>query len=222
MDFLTLLKDSFPSLASGLIVTLKITIFSLIFACIIGLFFGMLNISKKKLLKGIAVTYIDIIRGTPLIVQAFFIYFGLPSVLGIRIDPMVAGIVALSLNAGAYMAEIFRAGIQSVHKGQMEAARCLGLSYGKSMRRVILPQAVRTMIPSIINQFIISLKDTSIISVIGLRELTQSGQIIIARNFKAFEIWIMVGLMYFIIITAISIISKKLERGLSYDHSHRA
>ncbi|MBL4932857.1 amino acid ABC transporter permease [Clostridium paridis] len=222
MEFMTLLQDSFPSLLSGLLVTLKITIFSLVFASIIGLLVGLLNISSNKILKRIAVIYIDIIRGTPLIVQAFFIYFGIPSVMGIRIDPVLAGIIALSLNAGAYMAEIFRAGIQSVHKGQMEAARSLGLSYGKAMRKVILPQAIRTMIPSIINQFIISLKDTSILSVIGLRELTQSGQIIIASNFKSFQIWLIVGVMYFIIITTISIISKRIERRLSYDHSQRA
>ncbi|WP_238883162.1 amino acid ABC transporter permease [Clostridium sp. YIM B02551] len=223
MDFMTLLQDSFPSLLSGLLVTLKITIFSLIFASIIGLLVGLLNISSNKILKRIAVIYIDIMRGTPLIVLAFFIYFGIPSVLdGIRFEAVTAGIIALSLNAGAYMAEIFRAGILSVHKGQMEAARSLGLSYGKAMRKVILPQAIRTMIPSIINQFIISLKDTSILSVIGLRELTQSGQIIIASSFKSFQIWLIVGVMYFIVITAISIIAKRIERRLSYEYSQRA
>lgn len=215
MEKLSLIQESLPSLFSGLLVTLKITFFSLIFASILGLLFGLMNISKKKLLKGIAVVYIDLIRGTPLLVQAFFIYFGIPSVLDVRINPLVAGVIALSLNAGAYMAEIFRAGIQSIDKGQMEAARSLGLPYGKAMTKVILPQAVRRMVPAIINQFIISLKDTSILSVIGLQELTQNGMIIIARTYKAFDLWAMVGIMYLIIITILSMISKRLERRLN-------
>lgn len=217
MDRIALLKESLPSLITGLLVTLKLTFFSLIIATILGLVFGLMSISKKKSLKAIAVVYVDLIRGTPLLVQAFFIYFGLPMVLGMRIDPMIAGVVALSLNAGAYMAEIFRGGIQSIDNGQMEAARSLGLPYSKAMIKVVIPQAVRRMIPSIINQFIISLKDTSILSIIGIRELTQSGEIIIARTYQAFDVWVIVGAMYFIIITILSIISKKLERRLSYD-----
>ncbi|SHI69820.1 polar amino acid transport system substrate-binding protein [Clostridium cavendishii DSM 21758] len=221
MDRLALFKESLPSLISGLAITLKITLFSLIIAIILGLIFGLMNISKKKSIKSIAVVYIDLIRGTPLLVQAFFIYFGLPMVSGVRIDPMVAGVVALSLNAGAYMAEIFRGGIQGVDNGQMEAARSLGLSYSTAMVKVVIPQAIRKMIPAIINQFIISLKDTSILSVIGIRELTQSGQIIIARTYQAFDLWLMVGVMYLVVITLLSILSKNLERSLSYDQSKR-
>lgn len=215
MEYIALIKDSLPSLFSGVAVTLKITIISLFFASVLGLIFGLMSISHKKVLNALAIIYVDIIRGTPLIVQAFFIYFGLPSVLDFKIDAVVAGVIALSLNAGAYMAEIFRAGIKSIDKGQMEAARSLGLPYGKAMRKVILPQAVRRMAPAIINQFIISLKDTSILSVIGIQELTQSGEIIIASTYKAFQIWGVVAIMYFIIITTLSVVSKKIERSLS-------
>lgn len=206
---------SFPSLWSGTLMTLKITVAALAIASVIGLIVGMMNISGFKALKAIAIIYIDIIRGTPLIVQAFFIYFGLPSVLDFRITAITAGLIALSLNAGAYMAEIFRAGIISVDKGQMEAARSLGLPYGKTMIKVILPQALQRMIPAILNQFVISLKDTSILSAIGIRELTQSGEIIIASNYKAFEIWGMVGLMYFVVITILSYTSRRIERYFS-------
>lgn len=175
--------------------TLLLTLLSLIFAFIIGLIFGLMNVSKSKILNCIGTIYVDGIRGVPLIVLAYFIYFGIPAAVkaigftDFKLTALVAGTISLSMNAGAYMAEIFRAGIQSVDKGQMEAARSLGLSYGKSMRKVILPQAIRTMIPSIINQFIISLKDTSILSVIGFPELTKAGNIIVGNTFKALQVW---------------------------------
>ena len=157
--------------------TMLLTLLSLIFAFIIGLIFGLMNVSKKRVLNFIGTVYVDAVRGVPLIVLAYFIYFGIPAgvkAIGFtdfRLPALQAGTIALSMNAGAYMAEIFRAGIQSVDKGQMEAARSLGLGYGKAMQKVVLPQAIRTMVPSIINQFIISLKDTSILSVIGFRSL---------------------------------------------------
>lgn len=214
MDFIELFKESFPSLLAGLTMTLRITVIALVIATFIGLIFGLINVGRIKWLKVIAKIYIDIIRGTPLIVQAFFIYFGLPNALNFKINAVVAGIIAVSLNAGAYMAEIFRAGIFAVDEGQMEAARSLGLPYGIAMRKVILPQAFRNMIPALVNQFIISLKDTSILSVIGITELTQSGEIIIAQNFQAFKMWIIVALFYFVIIEVLSTISKKVERCL--------
>lgn len=209
-----LIKQSLPTLFDGLRVTIEITVISLIIAIIIGLIIGLMNISRNKVLKIIAIIYIDIVRGTPLIVQAFFIYFGLPAVLDFKINALTAGIIAISFNAGAYMAEIFRAGILSIDKGQMEAARSLGLPYGKSMTKIILPQAVRRMVPALINQFIISLKDTSILSVIGIQELTQSGEIIIASTFKSFQIWSVVGVMYFILIMILTVLSRNIERRL--------
>lgn len=215
MDLLELLKASFPSLLSGLTVTLKITLISICIAAILGLVFGLMSISRSKIFKAVGIIYVDIIRGTPVIVQAFFIYFGLPSVLDFKLSALAAGIITISLNAGAYMAEIFRAGIAAVDKGQLEAARSLGLSYPQAMRKVILPQAVRKMIPAFINQFIISLKDTSLLTVIGIKELTQSGEIIVAATYKAFEIWTIVGIFYLVIITVISYTSRYIERRLA-------
>lgn len=216
IGFFGLLKESFPSLMSGLQMTLILTVVSLVIALILGVVFGLFQVSKNKLLRVIATIYVDIFRGTPLIVQAFFIYFGIPAALDIRITAVVAGLITLSLNAGAYMAEIVRGGIQSVEKGQMEAARSLGLPYGKAMSKVVLPQAIRIMIPSFINQFVITLKDTSILSIIGINELTQSGKIIIARNLESFQMWLIVGIIYFIIIMILTKVSNALERRIKH------
>ncbi|MGK5509960.1 amino acid ABC transporter permease [Brevibacillus formosus] len=204
--------DALPVLAQGSVVTLKITVISLFFALLIGLLFGLMSTSRSKILRGIATAYVDFLRGTPLLVQIFFIYFGLPPVLDIKIPETTAGILALSLNAGAYLAEIFRGGILSIDKGQMEAARSLGLTHGKAMRLVILPQAVRRMIPAFVNQFIVTLKDTSLLTVIGIRELMNSGEIIISSNFRSFEIWAVVAVFYFLMIYILSLLSRSLER----------
>jgi len=218
MQLLDILKTSLPSLMTGVLVTIKISVISLIFAFIIGIIFGIFSISKSKILKTIANIYLYIVRGTPLMIQALFIYFGIAPLIFGRSDAVICGIVAIALNAGAYMSEIFRGGIQAIDIGQMEAARSLGLGYFKTMQKVILPQAIKIMIPSIINQFIVTIKDTSILSVISIRELTLSGQIIVARNFKPFQTYAIVGGMYFILITTLSIVSKYLERRLQRGH----
>ena len=201
--------------------TLIMAFYSLIFASIIGLIFGMLSVLKSKVCNVIAQVFVDIIRGVPMIVLAFFVFFGVPYALKnflhstFTFTALQAGIICLSLNCGAYMSEIIRAGIQSVDVGQMEAARSLGIPYWKSMQKVVLPQAIRTMIPSIINQFIITLKDTSILSVIGFPELVNAAKNVIAFNFKSFQVWFLVGLMYLIVITILSKVAKALERRMN-------
>lgn len=214
-SFFSLLVTTMPVLLGGLKLTVILTIASLAIAIVLGLIFGFFRVSHSRVLRGIGVAYVDVFRGTPLLVQAFFIYFGIPAVLDITISAIAAGIITLGLNAGAYMAEIIRGGIESVDKGQMEAARSLGLSYRTSMRRVVLPQAVRTMTPSFINQFVITLKDTSILSVIGIAELTQTGKIIIARNLESFNMWLIVGAMYFVIIMLLTKLSNRLEKRIA-------
>lgn len=211
-DTWQVIVEALPLLIQGLWITIEVVSISLVIAMLIGLVFGLWSTSFNKLLRSLAFAYIDLIRGTPLLVQIFFIYFGLPVALGIKIPALAAGIIAISLNAGAYIAEIFRAGIQSIDNGQMEAARSLGLTHTQAMRLVILPQAVRRMMPAFVNQFIISLKDTSLLSVIGIQELTQSGEIIISSNFRAFEIWGTVGVLYFVIIYLLTRLSRVLER----------
>jgi His/Glu/Gln/Arg/opine family amino acid ABC transporter permease subunit len=211
-SFFGLIKSTFPILLEGLKMTVILTVVSIAIALVLGTIFGLLRVSRSIVLRAIGTTFVDIFRGTPLLVQAFFIYFGIPSALGFQMSALTAGIITLSLNAGAYMTEIVRGGILSVDKGQMEAARSLGIGYLPTMRKVILPQAIRTMIPSYINQFVITLKDTSILSVIGIAELTQTGRIIIAGNYKSFEMWLIIGIIYFIVIMALTKLSDQVEK----------
>ncbi|MBO5209660.1 MAG: amino acid ABC transporter permease [Lachnospiraceae bacterium] len=197
--------------------TLLLTLLSLVFAMVIGMIFALMNVGKNRVFNFIGTVYVDAVRGVPLIVLAYFIYFGVPAGMKaifpeFRLSALQAGTIALAMNCGAYMAEIIRAGIESVDKGQMEASRSLGLTYGKSMRLVVLPQAIRTMIPSIINQFIITLKDTSILSVIGFPELTNMGKTISGNTFKSLETWAIVGVMYMVVIVTLSKIAKRIER----------
>ncbi|NMI06812.1 amino acid ABC transporter permease [Paenibacillus sp. SZ31] len=209
---LQVIIDALPLLLEGSVVTLKLVVISLIIAMVIGLISGLMSTSLNRLMRLVATLYVDIIRGTPLLVQVYFIYFGLPVFLDMRIPAMTAGIIAISLNAGAYISEIFRAGINSISNGQHEAARSLGLTRFQTMRLVVLPQATRRMIPTFVNQFIITIKDTSLLSAIGIAELTQSGEIIISSNFRAFEIWGVVGIFYLIIIVLLSRVSRLIER----------
>ena len=220
------IADIMPRLLVSLGITIKLTLVSLVIATFLGLLSCLMSISSRKVLKLLAAAYLDIIRGTPLIVQAFFIYFGIPQLLQsmglqVRLSPDLAGIITLSLNAGAYMSEIFRSGIEAVDRGQMEAARSLGLPKSRAMRKVIIPQAVRIITPSLVNQFIITLKDTSILSVIGIRELTQTGKLIIATTFESFKVWALVAIMYLVIIKILSVLSKKIERNMRNGKSFR-
>lgn len=201
--------------------TLLLALCGLFFACILGLIFGILSVLKSRVCNTISMIFVDVIRGVPMIVLAFFIYFGIPylfnTILEIKftLTALQAGTICLALNCGAYMAEIIRGGIQSVDKGQMEAANSLGLPYWRGMQRVVLPQAIKTMIPSIINQFIITLKDTSILSVIGFPELVNSAKNVVANTFQSFQVWAIVAVMYFIVITILSKTAKYVERRLN-------
>jgi polar amino acid transport system substrate-binding protein len=179
---------------------------------ILGIVFGILKLSTNVVLRQLASAYVNIFRGTPVLVQAFFFYFGVPAVTGQPLDALTAGVITLSLNAGAYITEVVRGGVQSVDPGQMEAARSLGLGWGSSMRRVVMPQAFKIMTPNLINQFIITLKDTSLLSVLGFAELTYQGRIVIASTFRSFEIWIVVGVMYFVVIWLLTVLSNWFDR----------
>ena len=192
-----------PLLMRAMGQTLLLALYGLFFACII----------------------VNLIRGVPMIVLAYFIFFGVPylcnSILKVgtkvTLTALEAGSICLALNCGAYMAEIIRAGIQSVDIGQMEAARSLGMPYWRAMHRVVMPQAIRTMIPSIINQFIITLKDTSILSVIGFPELVNTAKNVVADTFLSFQTWGIVAIMYLIVILLLQWAAKVLERRLKYE-----
>lgn len=210
--FTGLIKTNYKALLNGLWRTVYITFISFAIALVFGVLLGLMNVGESKALQLIATFFIDIIRGIPLYVLALFIFMGIPSVTGIKLNENIAGILTLSLNASAYIAEIVRGGIDAVPKGQTEAARSLGLTYGKTMQKIILPQAFKIMIPSFINQFVITFKDTTILSAIGMMELLKTGQIIIARNLQSFNVLLIVAIMYIVVITALTKLSKRIER----------
>ena len=204
-----------PRLVEGLKMTIAMTVCSLILGILVGLLSCFCSISKSFILNKLSGAYLSIIRGTPLMVQATFIYFGLSAALNMPITSFTASIIVLMLNSGAYLSEIFRSGISAINKGQMEAARSLGLPHGVAMRKIILPQAFRIVIPSVTNQFIITLKDTSILSVIGVAEMMRQSQQLIANNFRAFETYAIVAVWYYVLVIILTKLFKLLERRLA-------
>ena len=213
-----LLQNNYQELLKGLGVTIALALISFAIAMVIGIIFGMFSVSPYKLLRWIAEIFVDVIRGIPLMIVAAFIFWGIPNLIESMtgqqspINAFVAGTIALSLNAGAYIAEIVRGGIQAVPVGQMEASRSLGISYSKTMRKIILPQATKIMLPNFVNQFVIALKDTTIVSAIGLAELFKTGKDIIARNYQSFRMYAILAVLYLIIITLLTRLAKRLEK----------
>ncbi len=203
--------DSVPMLLSGVKLTVIITLVGLVFGFVLGAAAGLMKLSRNVVVRKAASAYVEAFRGTPLMVQVLFLYFGLPMAIGMRIPPLTAGIVTIALNSGAYIAEIVRGAVQSINPGQMEAARSIGLTHVQAMRYVVWPQALKRMIPPLGNQFIISLKDTSLLVVIGVGELTRTGQEIISVNFRAFEVWLTVAIMYFLLTMIISKVLNVVE-----------
>ncbi len=212
-----LMAQAIPLLLTGAVVTIQITALSVFFGILIGLFVGIARISTFRLVHMAAAVYVDFLRGTPLLVQIFLVYFALPVVTGQRIDPFIAAISACSINSSAYVAEIFRAGIQSIDAGQMEAGRSLGMTWVQTMRYIIIPQAARRVIPPLGNEFIALLKDSSLVSVIGFEELTRRGQLIIARTYASLEIWLCVAIIYLAMTVSISRLVAWLERRYKID-----
>lgn len=210
-----------PLLLGAMGQTLLLALLGLFFGCILGIVFGLASVVDNKVSKAISLVYVNLIRGVPMIVLAFFVFYGIPyglKMIGINttFSALQAGTICLALNCGAYMSEIIRAGIQAINPGQMEAARSLGLGYWRAMFRVVLPQAIKNMIPSIVNQFIITLKDTSILSVIGFPELVNKAQNVIAITFKSFQTWAVVAVMYLVVILALQQVANALERRLRH------
>jgi polar amino acid transport system permease protein len=202
-------------LAVGLWVTLKISAWSLVFALALGLVAGLGRVSANPAVYNLATTYVELIRGTPLLVQIFIFYFFVGTVM--NLSAFTAGVAALAVFTGAYVAEIVRAGIEAVPKGQMEAARSLGLSYVQAMRHVVLPQAVKKSLPSLAGQFINLIKDSSLVSVMALTDLTKAGREVVSSTFSPFEVWFTVAAMYLVLTGALSLWVRRLERRLAHD-----
>ena len=203
-----------PALLSGLRLTMIIAIGGIALAIVVGIVLCIFSISTSRALRTIANIYVTVVRGIPLMILALFLYFG---VIKNAMDLVSSAIIILAINASAYMAEIFRAGIQAIDFGQTEAARSLGLSYFQTMRKIIIPQAFKIMLPSLMNQFISSLKDTAILSAISVNELTMTAKVVIARTYKAFELYSYAAIIYLLVIILLTYLSKIVERKMSYD-----
>lgn len=216
MDFFTFTMTYLPYLLKGALVTIEIAVIGIAAGSIIGLVLGLGRVSKVKLFSKISGFYVWAVRGTPLLLQLFVIHFAIPSMFSaLTMPPFVSACIALSLNAGAYIAEIARGAIQSIDKGQMEAARTLGLSYRQGMRYVIIPQAFRRMLPALGNEFIALIKESSLVSTIALYDLLRTGQQIISSTYRYMEIFIMVGAIYLLLTTLMTAMVGKIERRVS-------
>lgn len=226
------IQKALPLLLIGAVASLQITVLAVSIGSALGLAAGLAKLSKNRIAGFIATCYVDFFRGTPLFVQIMLVYFGLPQLLAdaqtylmnqyglprlladTNLSIFFAAILVTSLNSGAYIAEIFRAGVQSIDKGQMEAARSLGMTSAQAMRYVILPQAFKRVIPPMGNEFIAMLKDTSLLSVIGFQELARKGQLVVADTYASFEIWLTVALIYLIMTITFSRFVSYMERRL--------
>ncbi len=207
-------------LLDGLWITLKVSLIAIVFGIVLGVATGLCRISVNPALRWAAITYIELIRGSPLLVQIFLWYFvagtlinGILQGMGLgAMPPLWYGVLALAIFTGAYVAEIVRAGIQSVHRGQMEAARSLGLGYGQAMRKIILPQAFRRILPPLAGQFISLIKDSSLLGVIAVRELTKATREVVSSSLQPFELWILCAVLYLVLTFALSVLIQQLER----------
>lgn len=207
----TVVGESLPLLARGAIITIEVTFLALILGTTLGLLGGLARLSQQKILRYLAGAYVSVFRGTPLLVQLFIWYFGLPEI-GIQPSPMTAAVIGLALYSGSYQTEIVRGAIKSIEKGQMEAARSLGLSYFKAMRFVILPQAFLRMLPPLGNEFVALTKNSSLVSLVTLQEVVLTADMIISRTFRALELYLAVAAIYYIITTLITILTRYAEK----------
>ncbi|SEQ08984.1 glutamine ABC transporter permease GlnP [Rosenbergiella nectarea] len=210
-DF-TYVWQAIPILLQGLKLTLFISLVGLCGGFFIGLIAGIARALGGRISKTISLIFVELIRGTPIMVQVMFIYFALPLLLPIRIEPITAAVVTIMINSGAYIAEITRGAILSINKGFKEAGLAMGLSSRATLWHIIMPLALRRMIPALGNQWIISIKDTSLFIVIGVAELTREGQEIIAGNFRALEVWTAVAALYLVVTLCLSFLLKVLEK----------
>ena len=203
-----------PILLEGCWVTLQISFFALLLGMVFGIAGALCRISSNRVLNSIAFFYVWVIRGTPVMVQLFILYFGLPQ-LGIKLPSMLAGVLGLAVNTGAYVTEIIRAGVLAVDKGQMEAALSVGMNYRQAMVRIIGPQATKICIPPLVNQFIMTLKNSSIASLVTITELFRTGEQIIYTTFRSFEVYTAVAILYLIMNSVFMVIADRLERKMA-------
>ena len=203
-------------LISGITITIYISVISIILAMIIGLVVALPSLSNNKFLSYFNIAYVEIVRAIPLLVLILWIYYGLPIMTGISFSPFVSGIIALTISESAFQAEIFRAGINSINKGQYEVANSLGMNFWKKMRLVILPQAIKVVLPALGNQFVYVLKMSSLVSIIGIADLTRKANELVVSTYRPLEIYTFLILEYLVLILIVSYFVRKLENRLKY------
>lgn len=208
-----IIAESIPLLAEGMVVTLKVSAIAGVLGTLLGVLLGLLSFSAWKPLQWLVRGYVDFVRGTPLLIQIFLVFFALP-VVGVRLDEISAGILALALNAAAYVAEVVRGGVGAVERGQTEAALAIGMRRRTILLSILLPQAYRQIIPPLTNELISLVKNSSLLSVISVYELTRAGQAIISTHFVPFEIYSLLAIYYYLLITLLSWLSRQLEARL--------
>jgi cystine transport system permease protein len=219
MSTTSLLVQSAPALAQGAVLTIKFAVYSMFFGLIAGVILALMGISRNRILMGIARCYVSVMRGTPLLVQIFVIYYGLPS-LGISLDPTPAGVIALSANVAAYLSESMRGAIIGVHAGQWLAAYSLGLSRTQTLRYVIGPQALRIAVPSLSNSLISLIKDTSLVSVITVTELLRSAQEVIATTYQPLPLYLAAAAVYWVLCSILELVQRRFESRLALPGRH--
>jgi His/Glu/Gln/Arg/opine family amino acid ABC transporter permease subunit len=207
--------EYFGYLLSGVQITLLVTAGALASGLVVGLGIGLARLSRRRWLQALGAGYVEVFRNTPALIQLMWVYYCLPIVTGINLDALLSATLALALNGSAYIAEIIRAGVQSVDRGQVEAARTLGLSYGQTMRRVVLPQAFKQMIPPFVNETVSLLKFSSLVSVLGVADLTYQAQVVSTTTFRPLEIFTFIAVVYFVLCTLLSYLARRLELRLS-------
>ncbi|NGX63159.1 MAG: L-cystine transport system permease protein YecS [Candidatus Anoxychlamydiales bacterium] len=207
----SLIIESLPTLSKGVLVTLQISFFASIFGFFFGLILGFLNSTKNRLINSIVTTYVTIIRGTPMLVQIIMIFYLLPA-LNINISPVSSAMIAIGINSSAYVSQIIRSGISSVSVGQIEAAKVLGLNKFQTALLIVLPQAIRITLPTLSNEFITLIKDSSLASIIGVMELSKQGSIIRSRTYDAFSILFIVAAIYLFMTSLLTFIMKRVEK----------
>ena len=212
LDF-TVLQEYLPAILDGLVMTIQVSVLAIILGSIMGVAGALCRISRSFVLRFVGTVSVEFLRNTPLLIQILFIYFGLG--VFFNLSPMVASVLALSFFAGAYITEIIRAGIQSIHKGQLEAALSIGMTEWQAMRLVILPQAVKRILPPLAGQFITLVKDSSLVSVIAVTDLTYVAKNIVTITFRAFEVWLAIAAFYFLLSFGLSLVVRKLEKRMA-------
>ncbi len=219
LDF-SIITPWLPNFGAALIVTVQVTICSLLLGLVLSVPLSLCKISNLRPLQAVADFYTSVFRGVPLLVQVFMMYFGIPLVLPVKFNAFQAGTLVFAMNSAAYISESMKGGIRAIDRGQYEAAMALGIHYPSMMKDIILPQAIKSVLPSLVNEFISLLKNTTLISSIGLVDILRVGQMIQSKTYRAFEPFFVIAIFYYVLVMLLSTLGKTLERKVNKSDRH--